>query len=157
MTIKSQQNKKHQRVIFTTDCFGYNIVLSYNHVKGRFPRTSSYSTILYESGHPLMYSPLPPPPQQAGACDGAHHGIRVTAGGGPTVFNVVLLLLAHLAWDLDAGHAVVHPGIEVAGDGGFMESCEASDVVLASARVVHMDVLDVLLAQLLNGLLNMSV
>lgn len=38
--------------------------------------------------------------------------------------------------------------------GGFVETCEAPDVVLAFMRVVHTNVLRVLFPQLLDSLLN---
>jgi len=95
--------------------------------------------------------------QQAGDGDGLGHWVRVAVGGGPTVLEVALLLLAHLAGDPDAGAPVGHAGGEVVDGGGLVEPREAPHVVLPAVRVVHSDVLGVFFAQLLDGLLDVSV
>ena len=65
--------------------------------------------------------------------------------------------MANLARDADAGASVCHSGREVVDAGRFMETCETSHVVLAPTRVIYLDVLAVFFAQLLDGLLNVSV
>lgn len=92
--------------------------------------------------------------QKAGYGDGLRHCIRVTVCCGTAVLKVPFLLLPHLPWDADAGTSVGHSSREVVDAGGFVETCETPDVVLAFMRVVHMNVLRVLFPQLINSLLN---
>lgn len=95
--------------------------------------------------------------KQAGGCDGPGHGVRVAVRCRPAVLEVAFPLLAHLARDADAGAPVGHSGREVFDGGGLVETREAPLVVLPSAWVVHSDVLAVFFAQLLDGLLDVSV
>lgn len=94
--------------------------------------------------------------KQAGADDGLRHTVRVTVCCRAAVLKVAPLLQSHLARDADAGTTVGHSRAEVLDAAGLMKTRETSHVVLAPTRVVHLDVLHVFLAQLLDGLLDVS-
>lgn len=66
--------------------------------------------------------------------------VGVAVGGRTAILQVSISILSHLAWDADGGTAVSHSGRKVVDRGGFMQTCQAALVVLASAWVIGADV-----------------
>lgn len=95
--------------------------------------------------------------QKAGDCNGLCHSIWVAVCWRTAILEVAFLLLAYLARDADAGTSVCHSGRKLFNAGCFMETCETSFVVIPPMWVIHTDVRCVVFAQLLNGLLDVSV
>lgn len=89
--------------------------------------------------------------EHRGPHDGLCDRIGVAVGRRPPVFEVAKAVLAHLAWDADAGSTVGHASRELEDVGGLVVAGEAPGVVPAAPRVVDTDVVVMPLAQLLDG------
>lgn len=95
--------------------------------------------------------------QEAGTSYGTSDCVWVTVCRRPAVFKVPTFVLTDLTWDPDTGPTISHTSGEVVDAGGLVLAREASLVVLAPTRIIHLDVLFVSLAEFLNGFLNMPV
>lgn len=86
--------------------------------------------------------------QQGGGENGVADAVRVHVAAGPAVLQVALLGIGHAARNAHAGAAIGNSPAELV-DGGRLEAAdEPALVVLATAWVVRLDVLRVLLRQL---------
>merc|ERR1719341_1973433 len=81
-------------------------------------------------------------------------GVRVTVAGRPPVLQVPIALLGHIPRDPDACTTIGNTGREVVDGGGFMTSSQPPLVILASMRIILLDMKAVILAQLLNSSLD---
>merc|ERR1719452_14097 len=92
--------------------------------------------------------------QAGGLHDDHGHAVRVAVAGGPPVLQVPISLSRDLPGDADAASTVSHPRREVVDRRGFVTSGKSSFVVFSLIRIILLDMTDVVLAQLVDGLLN---
>ena len=94
--------------------------------------------------------------QAGGLHDDHGNAVRVAVAGGPPVLQVSISLSRDLSGDADAAPTVGNPGGEVMDRGGFVCTGQSSFVILSFIWIVLLDVTDMLLAQLVDGLLNVE-
>ena len=101
--------------------FSFSFCVSHSSVK----RTSWLPALFIEDG---------------GTDDCFRHPVRIAVTRRPAIFKVSLIILGAVARNTDAGATMCHAGGERVDVGGFVESRQATFVVLPAMRVVHADV-----------------
>jgi len=94
--------------------------------------------------------------EHAGADQGVTDGVWIAVAARPSILQVALLLLSDAAGDADADIAIGHSRAEVVDIASLALAGQPALVVLSSARVVRLDVPEVLLAELVDGLLDLG-
>lgn len=94
--------------------------------------------------------------EHAGADQGVADGIGITVAARPSILQVALLILGDAAGDANADVSVGHPGAEVVDAAGLALPGQSALVVLPSTWVVRLDVSEVLLAELVDRLLDLG-
>lgn len=94
--------------------------------------------------------------EHAGADQGVADGIGITVAAGPPVLQVALLILGDAAGNANADVPIGHPGAEVVDAAGLALPGQSALVVLPSTWVVRLDVSEVLLAELVDRLLDLG-
>jgi len=94
--------------------------------------------------------------EDAGADQGVADGVWIAVAAGPSVLQVALLVLSDAAGDANADVTISHSRAEVVDIASLALAGQPALVVLSSARVVRLDVPEVLLAELIDGLLDLG-
>lgn len=94
--------------------------------------------------------------KHAGTDQGVTNGIGIAVAAGPPVFQVALLILGDAAGNANADVPIGHPGAEVVDVAGLAFPGQSALVVLSSARIVRLNVSEVLLAELIDRLLDLG-
>lgn len=94
--------------------------------------------------------------EHAGADQGVADGIGITVAAGPPVLQVALLILGDAAGNANADVAIGHSGAEVVDAAGLALPGQSALVVPPSTWIVRLDVSEMLLAQLVDCLLDLG-
>lgn len=94
--------------------------------------------------------------EHAGADQGIADGVRIAVAARPPIFQVTLLLLGDATGNADADISVGHSSAEVMDIAGLAFPGQSALVVLPSAWIVRLDVPEMLLAELVDRLLDLG-
>jgi len=94
--------------------------------------------------------------EHAGADQGVADSIGIAVAARPPVFQIALLLLGDATGNADADGSVGHSSAEVMNIAGLAFAGQPALVVLPSARIVRLDVPKMLLAELVDRLLDLG-
>lgn len=94
--------------------------------------------------------------EHAGTDQGVANGVGIAVAARPPVFQVALLLLGDATGNADADVSIGDPGAEVMDIAGLTLAGQPALVVLPSARIVRLNVPEMLLAELVDRLLDLG-
>lgn len=94
--------------------------------------------------------------EHAGADQGIADGVGIAVAAGPPVLQIALLLLGDTTGNADADVSIGNPSAKVMNVAGLALAGQPALVVLPSARIVRLDVPEMLLAELVDRFLDLS-
>jgi len=94
--------------------------------------------------------------EHAGTDQGIRNGVGIAVAAGSPVFQVTLLFLGDATGNADTDVSIGYSGTEIMYIAGLTLAGQPALIVLSSARVVRLDVSEMLLAELVDRLFDLS-